>query len=106
MKREQVAFVAGRTRTGIDPDVRAISTLLTVLCIVTMRCEAILEDENQFVTAAIEASHAGMVLGPHAHVFELSVNGPPRGKQLTDVPPVNKDVMERAFVAVAGEQRA
>ena len=103
---EQVAFLARRAGTRIVPDVGAIASILAELDIVALRCAAVLEHENEFVAAAIEGSHAGVVFDPNTYVLEFGIDASACGKQLTDVPPIRKDKVERSICAVASKQRA
>jgi hypothetical protein len=53
MERQQVAFVAWRARARIAPDVGPVTAILTQENVVAVRRVAVLEDENQLMTAAI-----------------------------------------------------
>ena len=69
-----------------------------------MRRAAVLVNQNEFVTAAIEGAHAGVVLDPDADVLELGVNLPTSGQNFGHVAPVHADKMDRAIEAVTGKQ--
>jgi len=52
-----------------------------------------LENGDQFVLRAIEASHTGVALNPHSNVLEFGVRDPPGGKHLADMAPINEKIV-------------
>ena len=82
MHAQQVALLGERARTRIHPHVGAIAAVLAEQDIVAVRRATVLVNEDEFVAAAIEGAHAGVVLDPHAEVLELGVNLPTSGQNL------------------------
>ena len=71
---------------------------------VLVRLAAVLEDEHELVLAAVEGTHACVVLGPDAQVLQLGISGLAGREQLPDVAPIHADEVECPVEAVAGEE--
>jgi hypothetical protein len=63
---------------------------------------ALLEHEDQLVARAIEGSHAAVGLGPDDQILELVIDPAAGGHQLTHMPPVHADEVDRAIAAGVG----
>jgi hypothetical protein len=66
----------------------------------------VFEHQHQLVLTAVEGTHSGIVLDPHADVFELGIDPRAGGEQLAKVPPVHADEVNGAIAAVAGRKAA
>ena len=67
MQGEQIALLACLTKGGrrsIFPDIATITPEAAELDVIAMRRAAVLEDQHQFMTTALEGTHAAVVLGP------------------------------------------
>src|SRR5216683_7179591 len=109
MECEQIPFftlTGERRRSRVAPDVTPVAPVLAQLNVISMDSAAVLEHEDEFVLAAIERSHAAVILGPDAEVLELGVDFAAGGEQLAHVPPVHAYEVKRPVPAMAREQRA
>src|ERR1700730_2047074 len=107
MQCEKVAFGPGaaeRVDPGVAPNIAAVATIAAELDMVLVRVLAVLEDEHELMLAAVERTHAGIVLGPHAQVLQLAIGALAGGEQLRHVPPIHTDEVERPDAAVAREE--
>ena len=59
----------------VFPDVRAVPTVLAKLEVIDVGSRTRFPDEDEFVLAAVKASHTGVALGPNNKVFEFTVDG-------------------------------
>src|SRR5580704_1627726 len=82
------------------PDVCPVPAKLSELDVVPVGPFALAENQNQLVLRAIEASHAAVVFNPHAQVEELVVILLAGGDQISHMPPINTDEMNRALRTV------
>jgi len=73
------------------------------LYVIPVNAVTILEDEHDFMLAAIERSHAGVVFCPSADVHKFGIDVASCGKQFTHVPPIHADVMQGAVAAVLSQ---
>jgi hypothetical protein len=109
MEREKISLVS-RTREGvcswIVPNIAAVSSVTAQLNIVPMRAVAVLENQHQFMLAAVERSHAGIVFGPNAYIFQLVVDLFACREQLSNVSPVHANEMQGASLAVLRQELA
>ena len=68
-----VPLLAEGVHAGIGPDIGAVASEAAQFDIVDVAGSAVFEHEDQFVLGAVEATHAGIGLGPDAEVLELAV---------------------------------
>src|SRR5204863_6530371 len=88
---------------GVMPNITAVATELAELDIVAVWLAAVFEHKDQLVLAAVERTHAGVVLDPDAEVFELAIDLAAGGQQLFGMAPVHENVVQRAFDAECRE---
>jgi hypothetical protein len=79
---------------------------LSQLNIVSVSPAAGLEYEHELMLASVETSHAGIVLDPHANVFQFRIGRPAGGDEFAGMTPIHADEMDRAIETVPGELRA
>ena len=99
MAGEQVAFLAAsskRSRPRVLPHIGAIAAITSELHVVPVRPRTVFEQENQFVLAPVVGAHAGIVLDPHAQVFQFAVLSISRNEKLQLVPPIHAYEMQRS----------
>ena len=71
-----------------------------------MRAGTALKHEDELVLATIQTTHTGVVFDPNANILELAVGLGTRCVQLTDVPPVHANEMNRTIDTVVGQKSA
>src|SRR4029077_9597174 len=65
----EIAFLAAAGEgvdPGIMPDIAAVAAELAELDVVAVRSDALLEDKDELVLAAVHRTHTGIILGPDA----------------------------------------
>src|ERR1019366_8786717 len=109
MERQQVAFIRTSPEgvgAWIIPYIAAMAPILSELYVVPVRAAAMLEHEHQFVLAAVERSHAGIMFRPDADVLELGIGFFTGCKEFAHMPPVHADEVHGAIDAVTCEEPA
>src|SRR5687768_5224868 len=82
---------------GILPNVRPMAPTLTKLEVVYVGTLARFEGEDEFVTGAVEGTHAGIGLCPNNQVFEIGIDSVGGFQKLLYVAPVHANEMDRTI---------
>src|SRR5262245_37396347 len=91
---------------GVTPDIAAMASKPAELDIIAVLPTALLKDRDEFVLAAIERAHAGIVLDPDADILEFAIGASTGGEQFPVMTPVDADVMQRSGGASGSEVTA
>src|SRR5438046_7308131 len=97
MQGQEIALGAAASEgvgSGVVPHIAAVAPEPAELDVVAMLAATLLEDKDELVLAAIERTHAGIVLGPNAEGFELAIDLGTSGQQFLEVAPVHADVVQ------------
>ena len=94
---EQVGPVGASVYAWIVPHIGAIAAMSAEIDVIDVWRIASFEDQDEFVLRPVERAHPTHGLVPDHKVFELAVDGSPSSVDLRQMPPVHKDVVQRAI---------
>src|SRR5438105_7326573 len=80
----------------VAPYVAAVAPEPAKLDVVAVPGAAVFEHEDKLVLAAVERTHAAIVLDPNTEVFQLAINAATGGQEFFGMAPIHANEVDRA----------